>query len=189
MRLHIPFSTATSLPGKLGIGAWPEGTWALESDLDFRCGQPGRLCGSHSPYPRNGFRISRSVGMFLGGAWHTVGRHPRSLPTGLKSWLSAFIQLISLSCPHLPSPLCPLSWFFSSLDSYKFLTVSLLPFSSLVLVTSDTSLPLRVSVCTSAKWGSWEVDDELCLESGVQRALDRWQLFFTRPPLPMCHPK
>lgn len=91
-----------------------------------------------------------------------------------------------------PSPLSSLPSilvFLLSLDSYKFLAVSLLPFSSLVLVTSDTSLPLRVSVCTSAKWGSWEVDDELCLESGVQRALDRWQLFFTRPPLPMRHPK
>lgn len=58
--------------------------------------------------------------------------------------------------------------FLLPLYSCKFLTVSLSPFSPLVLVSSGKSLPLRASVCTSAKWGSWEVGDELCLGSGAQ---------------------
>lgn len=129
----------------------------------------------------------------LGCSWGGLA-HSRQAPRKSSHWPQVMALCIhpttfSVLSPSLLSSLPSILVFLFSLDSYKFLAVSLLPFSSLVLVTSDTSLPLRVSVCTSAKWGSWEVDDELCLESGVQRALDRWQLFFTRPPLPMCHPK
>lgn len=72
----------------------------------------------------------------------------KSLPTGVVSLLSAFIQLFSLSCSHLPSLLCSLSWFFSSLDNCKFLAVSP-PFLSTFLgdrgqVTASQSFGLRI---------------------------------------------
>lgn len=87
-------------------------------------------------------------------------------------WPSLIILCISsTTCSVLsPSPLSSLLSvlvFLLSLGSYTFLAVSLLLFSPLVLVTSGQPLPLGVSVCTSAKWGSQEVEEELRLGSGA----------------------